>query len=150
MRPSVTPSLPEQITTLENVMTPISPCRTVETHDPAITIVSDAPDLGGDGAPHAYDLALAPVPGSDQAIADHGQPRVVTCVRFQRGPRHLPTSMGGVTDQALLRVVQDRLLHLLYFGKNDQYAEALEHVRAALALLAGLGAEQASADESQP
>lgn len=64
-----------------------------------ITIEPDEEDPNSGGASHNY---VAKIHGGSE-------PRVVTIVNFQHGPRNEPNSNPGVTEAVLLAILIDRM-----------------------------------------
>ena len=81
-------------------------------------------DVGPGGAYHHYIIYHGLDPERDETRTD---------IKFQKGPRDVDGSIGGVVDQTLLEIVRDRLKH---FQKGEfacrENACALTHIEEAL------------------
>lgn len=95
--------------------------------DPLRVDVLDEP--GSDGSSHAYGIA------SQEFLGAGATPAVMMTIQFQNGSVQ-QFGMNGVTDLAVLAVLEDRLDDLQN-GPNASVtnAQALEHLREAMLLL---------------
>jgi len=85
---------------------------------------------GAGGACHEYQVDAVPTPGTQNFIA------LTTAINFQHGPLK-ETPVNGITDEALLAVVEDRLSAFCE-GEfpSAETKEARDHIRLALEQLA--------------
>lgn len=90
--------------------------------------VESVDEIGPGGAHHAYVFHVAPYDGAPYRQCGE--------IQFQRGPRNDPSSTPGVTEGAVLATVIDRLEHFQAGPfPSEENAEALDHLRAALAAI---------------
>lgn len=100
---------------------------------PHITVwACDEPGVGG--ASHEYDIVLT-IPDPDNSGVMDSFKDVVTKIKFQKGAIH-EAGINGLTNEALLAVVQDRLNGFAngQFSNADT-VEALQHVKLAVECL---------------
>lgn len=80
----------------------------VTDHDLGIVALDDP---GAGGANHLYRVSgfNTLTNASDPFVKRHGEPACYATILFQNGPIHTPSDANGVTHEALMLVVIDRL-----------------------------------------
>jgi hypothetical protein len=118
----------------EHKLTPLNEALEVTAHD-----------LGPGGAPTRYDIAFK----TDHLVSLQNDVRNLVSLRFQNGPIQSPDDINGLTNEALLAIVIDRLRCFQHPTKPDgsldlitpgpfachENATALYHLESALQYL---------------